>query len=97
MRFIEIINRKKFVLISVFLFLYVVINLFEGERGLVSYYNNQNKINELLIKKENLISQLNLIEKKNSLLTENIDKDYLEILYREKFLVGKKDEKIYVK
>ena len=97
MRFIEIINRKKFVLISVFLFLYVVINLFEGERGLVSYYNNQNKINELLIKKENLISQLNLIEKKNSLLTENIDKDYLEILYREKFMVGKKDEKIYVK
>ena len=36
MKFIEIINNKKLTLISIFLFLYVMINLFEGERGLIS-------------------------------------------------------------
>ena len=54
-------------------------------------------MNYLIEKKESLISELNLIEKKNSLLTNIVDLDYLEILYREKFMVGKKSEKIYYK
>ena len=47
MRFIEIINNKKFTLISIFLFLYVLLNLFDGERGLISYYEKKklNRIN----------------------------------------------------
>ena len=65
MGFIEIINRKKFALVSIFLFFYVIFNLLEGERGLISYFE-KNKIKEELIqKKETLITQLNLIEKKN--------------------------------
>ena len=44
-----------------------------------------------------LIKHLDKIEKQNSLLTEKIDKDYLEILYRQKFLVGKSSEEIYIK
>ena len=35
-------------------------------------------------------------EKKIILLTENIDLDYLEILYREKFFYGKANEKVYL-
>ena len=95
MRFVEIINKKKLTLISIFLFLYVVVNLFIGERGLISYYSNQKIINKLNIEKITLVSKLQLIEKKNSLLTNVIDLDYLETLYRQKFMVGKSNEKIY--
>ena len=97
MKFIEIINKKKFTLISIFLFLYVVMNLFDGERGLISYYEKQNILDDLLKEKEKITLELALIEKKNNLLTDVIDADYLEILYREKFKVGKKNEKIYIK
>jgi len=97
MRFVEIINKKKLTLISIFLFLYVVVNLFIGERGLISYYSNQKIINKLNIEKITLVSKLQLIEKKNSLLTNVIDLDYLETLYRQKFMVGKSNEKVYIK
>tara|TARA_B100000029_G_scaffold325093_1_gene317564 strand:+ start:1403 stop:1705 length:303 start_codon:yes stop_codon:yes gene_type:complete len=96
MRFVEIINRKKFTLISIFLFLYIIINLFEGQRGLVSYFEKQNAKENLIKKKQELTLQLNLIEKKNKLLTDVIDTDYLETLYRKMFMVGKKNEKIYI-
>jgi len=97
MRFLEIINRKKFALISVFLFLYVILNLLDGERGLISYYEKQTLIKDLAAEKKSLENQLSLIEKKNNLLTGTVDIDYLETLYREKFMVGKKGEKIFIK
>ena len=96
MSFLKIINDKKFTLISIFLFLYVMLNLFDGQRGLISYFEKKNTINNLSEKKKILIEKLNLIEKKNSMLTEVIDLDYLETIYREKFMVGKKGEKIFV-
>ena len=95
MRFVEIINKKKFTLISIFLFLYVVLNLFDGERGLISYYEKQ-KIKEQLIEKKKALSiELAMIENKNMLLTGKVDLDYLETLYRQKFMVGKSNEHIY--
>ena len=97
MRFLEIIKNKKFSLLSIFLFLYVILNLLDGERGLISYFEKQKKINQLLNGKNLLTSKLVLIEKQNSLLTDVIDTDYLEILYRKKFMVGKASEKIYIK
>ena len=96
MRFIEIINHKKFTLISISLCLYVTLNLFDGERGLISYFEKQ-KIKEQLLQEQKLLAlRINLIEKKNSLLTDIVDIDYLETLYRKKFMVGKANEKIYV-
>ena len=95
MRFVEIIKQKKFTLIIIFLFLYVLINFLDGERGLISYYNKQKIKKELVQEKKLLTAQLNSIEKKNSLLSDTIDLDYLEILYRKKFMVGKLKEKIY--
>ena len=97
MRFLEIINQKRFTLISIFLFLYIIINLLDGERGLISYYEKQKLIEQLSQEKKVLVIQLNSFEKKNSLLTDIIDIDYLEILYRIKFMVGKVDEEIYTK
>ena len=96
MRFIQTINKRKFTLISIFLLLYVMLNLFDGERGLISYYEKQKKIEQLSQEKELLNLKLDILEKKNNLLTENIDTDYLETLFRKKFMVGKINEKIYI-
>ena len=96
MRFVEIINHKKFTLISIFLFLYVIFNLLEGERGLISYYEKQKIKEQLSQEKKLLTTQLNLLEKKINLLTGRVNLDYLETLYRKKFMVGKPKEKIYI-
>ena len=95
MRFLEIINKKKFILINIFLFLYVMINLLDGQRGLISYFEKKNTIENLVQKKQELVIELALIEKRNDLLTGIIDTDYLETLYREKFMVGKENERIF--
>ena len=97
MRLLQIINQKKITLISIFLCLYVMLNLLDGERGLISYYEKQKVIEELFQEKKSLLLQLNLIEKRNSLLTDNINIDYLDTLYRKKFMVGKVNEKVYLK
>ena len=95
MRFVQIINQKKFTLITVFLFLYVLLNFLDGERGLISYYEKQKVKEQLIEEKKALSIKLAMVEKKNRLLTDQIDLDYLEILYREKFMLGKSDEHIY--
>ena len=74
-----------------------MLNLLDGERGLLSYFEKQKVIKQFSQEKKSLMRQLNLIEKRNSLLTDIIDIDYLETLYRTKFMVGKKNEKIYLK
>tara|TARA_Y100000590_G_scaffold352991_1_gene405771 strand:+ start:1662 stop:1955 length:294 start_codon:yes stop_codon:yes gene_type:complete len=96
MQFLETISKKKLTLISIFLFLYVMLNLFDGERGLISYYEKKNRIEQLSMEREKLILELDIVEKKNTLLTETINTDYLETLYRKKFMVGKINEKIYI-
>ena len=95
MRFVQIISRKKFTLIIIFLFLYVLLNLLDGERGLISYYEKQKSKKQLIEEKKELSIKLALVEKKNMLLTDKIDLDYLEILYRQKFMFGKSNEYIY--
>ena len=92
MRLIQIFKNKKIFLLNIFLTLYVSINLIGGERGLISFFEKKN-IEESLIQKEiELSHKLNEIEKKNRLLSENINLDYLDTLYREKLRFGKKDE-----
>ena len=95
MRFVEIIKHKKFALIGISLFLYVIFNLLDGERGLISYYEKQ-KIKQQLTEEKKLFSiELANVEKKNMLLTNKVDLDYLEMLYREKFMFGTPNEYIY--
>ena len=68
----------------------------DGERGLFSYFEKKEIQNQLIQKKNNLTAELIDTEKKILLLSENIDLDYLEILYREKFFYGKANEKVYI-
>ncbi len=67
-----------------------------GERGLISYYEKKQILNDLKIKQLSLINQINDLDFKNSLLSDNLDLDYIETLIRERFLFGKKNEKIYI-
>ena len=96
MEFIKIIGQKKFTLISILLLLYVILNLLDGERGLISFYKMQNIKERLIQEKKILVEKLAFVEKKNSLLTGSIDLDYLETLYRIKFMSGKPSEKVYI-
>jgi len=96
MRIVETLKKNYFLLISTFLFIYIVFNLLEGERGLFSYFEKNEIQNKLIQKKNNLTAEINDVEKKILLLSENIDLDYLEILYREKFFYGKPNEKVYL-
>ena len=93
---VEILKKNYFLLISTFFFVYIAFNLLDGERGLFSYFEKKEIQNQLIQKKNNLTAKLNNVEKKILLLTENIDLDYLEILYREKFFYGKPNEIVYL-
>ena len=95
MKFVKIINNKKFALISVFLLLYFLLNFIDGKRGLLSYLENKKIKKKLVIEKEFLKKKLNKMETFNQLLKKPVDLDYLETLYREKFMVGTPKEKIY--
>ena len=96
MKVVEILKKNYFLLISTFFFVYIAFNLLDGERGLFSYFEKKEIQNQLIQKKNNLTEELNDVEKKILLLTENIDLDYLEILYREKFFYGKQNEVVYL-
>ena len=89
-------KKNYFLLISVFLIIYFFFNLLSGERGLISYYEKKQILNDLKIKELSLKNQINDLDFKNSLLSDNLDLDYIETLIRERFIFGKKNEKIYM-
>ena len=93
---VEILKKNYFLLIGTFFFVYIAFNLLDGERGLFSNFEKKDIQNQLIKKKHNLAEELNDVEKKILLLTENIDLDYLEILYREKFFYGKPNEIVHL-
>ena len=93
---IEKIKKNYFIIIGTFLFLYFFFNLLDGERGLISLLKKENLLTKLNFEEKKLRENIENIELKNSLLKEDIDKDYVEILIREKFVYSKENEKIYV-
>ena len=90
------IKKNYFILIFTILFLYFFFNLLDGERGLISYFEKKNILEEFNDEKILITNKINKLEIKNSLLTDNLDLDYIEILIRQKFLFGKDGEKIYL-
>ena len=92
MKFFQILKEKKIFFFQVFLTLYIGVNLTGGERGLISYFEKNNYEKNLLTKNNKLKKQLEDVEHRNKLLPENVDIDYLDILYRTKLKFGKDDE-----
>ena len=93
---IDKIKKNYFVLIVTFLFIYFFFNLLGGDRGLISYIKKKEIYEDLKIKQNDLRIKIQDLEHKNSLLTENIDLDFIEILIRDKFLFGKEGETTYI-
>ena len=91
-----LIKKNYFLLISVFLTLYFSFNLVSGERGLFSYKEKRELLYNLKNEELNLISKIEDMDHKNSLLSTNLDLDYIETLIRERFLFGKEGETIYI-
>ena len=90
------IKKNYFVLIVTFLFIYFFFNLLGGDRGLISNLKKKDIYKKLKIEQLELRNKIQDLEHKNSLLTENIDLDFIEILIRDKFLFGKEGETTYI-
>ena len=67
-----------------------------GERGLISYYEKKQILNDLKHKELLITKEIKDLDFKNSLLSDNLDLDYIETLIRERYLFGKKNETIYI-
>ena len=67
-----------------------------GERGLISYFKKKGILQNLKEKEIQLTYKIKELDLKNSLLSDNLDLDYIETLIRERFLFGKEDEKTYI-
>ena len=67
-----------------------------GQRGLISYFEKKQTLNTLKKEESALIVKIKDLDFKNSLLSDNLDLDYIETLIRERFLFGKKNETIYI-
>ena len=93
---LQSIKRNYFLLISVFLIFYFGFNLVSGERGLFSYIEKKELLSNLKKEELTLTNKIEDMDHKNSLLSNNLDLDYIEILIRERFLFGKKNETIYI-
>ena len=89
-------KKNYFLLISTFLVSYFFFNLMSGERGLISYIEKKEILAKLKIQEANLLGKIEELEFKNSLLSDNLDLDYIETLIRERFLFGNKNEIIYI-
>ena len=93
---LSIIKKKYFILLSSFFFLYFFFNLLDDERGLISYFEKKQILEELKNQKNELTHKINNLDIKNSLLSDNLDLDYIETLIRQKFLFGKNGETLYI-
>ena len=89
-------KNNYFLLVSIFLILYFFFNLLSGQRGLISYFEKKQILKTLKYDESFIIDQVQDLDFKNSLLSDNLDLDYVETLIRERFLFGKKNEIIYI-
>src|SRR6056300_221005 len=89
-------KKNYFLLISTFFILYFFFNFMSGQRGFISYLEKKEILKDLKLKEASLIKDIEDLDFKNSLLSDNLDLDYVETLIRERFLFGKEGEKIYI-
>ena len=93
---LRLIKRNYFLLISLFLVFYFSFNLVSGERGLFSYIDKKKILSDLKNEELSLTNKIETMNHKNSLLSNNLDLDFIETLIRERFLFGKINETIYI-
>ena len=90
------IKKNYFLIISSFLIFYFFFNFLGGERGLFSYFKKKEILISLTKEQKDLKNDIKNLKFKNSLLSNNLDLDYIETLLRKKFLFGKEGETLYI-
>ena len=94
--FVNLISERKFFFIMILIILYFVFNFFGGDRGIIEYFKKKILLKEFQEKNLDIKKEINFLTKKNDFLSMNINKDYLDEIYRDYFVLGKKGEKIYI-
>jgi len=92
MNFFDVFKKRKILFLNIFLFLYIVFNLLTGERGLMAYFEKNELEKKLTKTKIVLTEEIQILDKKNLLLSENLNFDFVDILIRDKLKLGKKEE-----
>ena len=92
---LKIKDNLKIIILTI-LFLYILINLFGGQRGLFAYIEKKEALENLQIKEKEMVKNIKNIELKNTLLSERLDYDYIDMLIRDKLMLGKKGETTYI-
>ena len=93
--FLKIKENLKIIILSI-LFLYILINLFGGQRGLFAYIEKKEILENLQIKEIEMLENIKNVELKNTLLCDSLDYDYIDMLIRDKLMLGKKGETTYI-
>ena len=92
MNFLNAFKKRKILFLNIFLFLYIILNLLTGERGLMAYFEKSELEKKLIKTKAKLTEEIKILDNKNSLLSTNLNFDFVDILIRDKLKLGKKEE-----
>ena len=92
MNFLNAFKKRKILFLNIFLFLYIILNLLTGERGLMAYFEKSELEKKLIKTKAKLNEEIQIFDNKNSLLSTNLNFDFVDILIRDKLKLGKKEE-----
>ena len=92
MNFLNAFKKRKILFLNIFLFLYIILNLLTGERGLIAYFEKSELEKKLIKTKAKLTEEIQIFDNKNSLLSTNLNFDFVDTLVRDKLKLGKKEE-----
>ena len=96
MKRFKIFNLKKIIIINLILTIYFLINALTGEKGYFSMKKKDKMLHDLTVSEGVLILKLDSLRLKNGMLSEYLNLDYLDEKYREIFVLGKKNEVLYI-
>ena len=96
MKRFKIFNLKKIIIINLILTIYFLINALTGEKGYFSMKKKDKMLHDLTVNESVLSKKLESLRLKNNMLSEDLNLDYLDEKYREIFVLGKKNEVLYI-
>lgn len=89
-------GKYRFLVLNTFIILYFIINFFDGNRGYISFQKKKIEYDKLSTVEMILKIQNSKLLNENKSLTNDINLDLLDEIYREKFVIGKKNEKLLI-
>lgn len=95
-KFFLFFKNYKFIIINIFLIMYFIVNFFDGNRGYFSFQNKKIEYQSLVEVEKNIKIKNQQLKEENKALSTKINLEFIDEMYRKKFLVGKKGEKLLI-